>query len=68
MADSVCQGSGIAQATSCHEGVCLESQHYPNSPNEPNFPSPLLRAGDTVRHRTRYHIQEVDAVKILASA
>ena len=52
---------------SCHEGVCLEPQHYPNSPNEPSFPSPLLRAGETQRHHTRYHIKEVDAGKILAN-
>ncbi|MEH6581345.1 MAG: aldose epimerase family protein [Halioglobus sp.] len=51
----------------CHEGVCLETQHYPNSPNEPGFPSPLLRAGETQRHHTRYHISEVNAEETLAN-
>ncbi|MEM9647656.1 MAG: aldose epimerase family protein [Bacteroidota bacterium] len=26
---------------------CLETQHYPNSPNQPNFPSVILDVGDT---------------------
>ena len=53
------QGGGIH---GCHEGVCLEPQHYPNSPNQPNFPSPILRAGETVRHRICYQVrqQELD--------
>ena len=52
----------------CHEGLCLETQHCPNSPNEPGFPSPLLRAGETQRHHTRYLIKEVNAGEILANA
>jgi aldose 1-epimerase len=35
-------------------GVCLDPQFYPNSPNVPQFPSPVLRAWDTYRHRTVY--------------
>nr|WP_299384027.1 aldose epimerase family protein [Allomuricauda sp.] len=27
--------------------ICLETQHYPNSPNQPNFPSPILHPGET---------------------
>ena len=26
-------------------GFCLETQHYPDSPNQPDFPSTLLRPG-----------------------
>jgi len=26
-------------------GLCLETQHFPDSPNQPNFPSTVLRAG-----------------------
>ncbi|HEY7636965.1 MAG TPA: aldose epimerase family protein [Gemmatimonadales bacterium] len=33
-------------------GVCLETQHFPDSPNHPGFPSTLLRPGDTYRSRT----------------
>lgn len=32
--------------------VCLETQHYPNSPNNPQWPSPYLSPGDTYRSRT----------------
>jgi aldose 1-epimerase len=36
----------------CHEGICLETQHYPNSPNQPHFPSAQLTAGHCVQHQT----------------
>ena len=36
-------------------GFCLETQHYPNSPNEPSFPSTVLQAGKTYRSETVYH-------------
>lgn len=35
-------------------GFCLETQHYPDSPNHPNFPSTLLRPGKTYRTTTVY--------------
>ena len=28
-----------------HQGFCLETQHFPDSPNQPNFPSTALKAG-----------------------
>ena len=28
-------------------GFCLETQHFPNSPNQPNFPSTLLKPQET---------------------
>ena len=31
---------------------CLETQHFPNSPNEPSFPSTVLEPGDTYRQTT----------------
>ena len=34
-----------------HGGFCLETQHYPDSPNRPEFPSVVLRPGATYRHR-----------------
>lgn len=34
------------------EGFTLETQHFPDSPNQPNFPSTLLRPGETYRHST----------------
>jgi len=33
-------------------GLALETQHYPDSPNQPNFPSVILRPGETYRTRT----------------
>lgn len=33
-------------------GFCLETQHYPDSPNKPDFPSTVLRPGDTYSSRT----------------
>jgi aldose 1-epimerase len=33
-------------------GCCLETQHFPDSPNHPNFPSTILRPGMTWRSRT----------------
>lgn len=33
-------------------GLCLETQHYPDSPNQPGFPSTLLRPGEEYRSRT----------------
>lgn len=34
------------------EGLCLETQHFPDSPNHPNFPSTILRAGKTYHSTT----------------
>ena len=35
-------------------GFCLETQHYPDGPNQPDFPSTLLRPGETYSSRTVY--------------
>jgi len=35
-----------------HSGFCLETQHYPDSPNQPGFPSTILRPGEVYRSRT----------------
>ena len=35
-----------------YAGLCLETQHYPDSPNHPAFPSTLLRPGQTFRSTT----------------
>ncbi|MDR6973627.1 aldose 1-epimerase [Streptomyces sp. 3330] len=36
------------------EGVALETQHFPDSPNRPEFPSTELRPGDVYRSETVY--------------
>ena len=33
-------------------GFCLETQHFPDSPNQPGFPSTILRPGEEYRSRT----------------
>ena len=33
-------------------GFCLETQHYPDSPNQPDFPSVVLRPGETHQETT----------------
>jgi aldose 1-epimerase len=33
-------------------GLCLETQHFPDSPNQPQFPSTLVRPGQTYQSRT----------------
>jgi iduronate 2-sulfatase len=35
-------------------GLCLETQHFPNSINEPSFPTTVLRPGQTYRSTTVY--------------
>lgn len=35
-----------------HGGVCLETQHFPDSPNRPDDPSPVLRPGAVYQSRT----------------
>lgn len=41
---------GIAYAK--HAGLCLETQHFPDSPNQPAFPTTVLRPGSTFRSTT----------------
>ncbi len=36
-------------------GLCLETQHFPDSPNQPQFPSTVLRPGAEHRSRTVFH-------------
>ena len=35
-------------------GLCLETQHFPDSPNHPNFPSTVLRPGKAYQTTTIY--------------
>ena len=49
---SACGQSG--EPYTQHTGLCLETQHFPDSPNHPNFPSTVLRPGETFRSTTIY--------------
>jgi len=37
-----------------HAGLCLETQHFPDSPNEPKFPSTILKPGEKYHSLTKY--------------
>ncbi|GGO65958.1 aldose epimerase family protein [Nonomuraea cavernae] len=37
-----------------HAGLCLETQHFPDSPNQPGFPSTVLRPGERFTSSTTY--------------
>jgi aldose 1-epimerase len=41
-------------AVPLHAGLCLETQHYPDSVNKPGFPTTILRPGETLRTTTLY--------------
>ena len=38
-------------------GLCLETQNYPNSVNIPQFPSSIIKAGETHKSRTEYRFR-----------
>jgi aldose 1-epimerase len=49
---SLATRTGAPCARRC--ALCLETQHFPDSPNEPNFPSVVLRRGSRFRSSTMY--------------
>ena len=38
-----------------NQALCLETQHFPDTPNKPNFPTTVLKAGEEFRSRTIHH-------------
>jgi aldose 1-epimerase len=42
-----------AKITKRH-GLCLETEHFPDSPNQPSFPSTVLRPGEVYKSKTAY--------------
>jgi aldose 1-epimerase len=40
-------------------GLCLESQHLPDAPNHPSFPSPVVRPGEVYRSRTEFRFDSL---------
>lgn len=50
-------GSNIGKGGKVYQhryGFCLETQHFPDSPNQPNFPSTVLKASQTYTSTTVY--------------
>jgi aldose 1-epimerase len=52
-------GAG-GQTYDTHWGFCLESQNWPDAINHPNFPSPVLRPGETYTHTIDYRFSVED--------
>jgi len=53
-------GSSRSAGFGRHEAFCLECQHFPDSPNEEDFPSTALRPGDDYRQITEHRFSVVD--------
>ncbi|MEU6403346.1 aldose epimerase family protein [Streptomyces sp. NPDC046985] len=47
------------RALTRHAGVCLETQHFPDSPNRPDYPSTVVRPGQPLRSRTEFAFPHV---------
>jgi len=45
-------------------GFCLETQHFPDSPNQPGFPSTILRPGELYESTTIYRFSTIQTVQI----
>lgn len=39
-----------------HTALCMETQHFPDSPNKPNFPSTILKPGEKYHSETVYKV------------
>lgn len=48
--DGAISGGGVAYKK--HDGFCLETQHFPDSPNHPEYPSTVLRPGQKYHELT----------------
>jgi len=45
-------GSADSGGYQQYDGFCLETQHFPDSPNQPTFPNTILKPGETYQHKT----------------
>lgn len=48
--------TSTGKAIQKHTGLCLETQHFPDSPNQPTFPSTLLKPGEKYHTVTKYKV------------
>jgi len=56
--DGTLEGQG--RVYTHRSGFCLEPQHFPDSPNQPDFPSTVLRPGETYETRIVYRFSTTD--------
>ncbi|MGW1885862.1 aldose epimerase family protein [Streptomyces sp. NPDC001970] len=55
---------GAGRAHDRHTAVCLETQHFPDAPNRPDYPTTVLRPGTTGHSRTEFRFPHLaDAPK-----
>ncbi len=52
--DGTLSGTKGSQRYVKHAGLCLETQHYPDSPNQKGFPDTILEPGETYKQTTIY--------------
>jgi len=52
--DGALSNTKNAQKYIKHAALCLEAQHYPDSPNQPAFPNTILKPGETYKQTTVY--------------
>jgi len=50
--DGTVKGKGVTYQK--HAGFCLETQHYPDTPNKPQFPTAVLKPGQVYKQTTVY--------------
>jgi aldose 1-epimerase len=56
-------GQGLIRSHPGLSGVCLEPQLLPNSPNQPGFPTPVLRPGERYEARICYRFPDMPGAK-----
>lgn len=54
-------GDGLNTPFAPRSGICLETQGFPDAPNQPNFPNITLEPGATYRQRTIHRFEETVA-------
>jgi len=47
-------GDALTTPFTPRQGICLEAQYWPDAPNQPEFPSPVLLAGEKYQHQIIY--------------
>lgn len=52
--DGTLKGGKGGQKYVQHAGFCMETQHFPDGPNQPSFPNTLLKPGETYQQTTMY--------------
>ncbi len=57
--DGSCKGPE-GKAYSKHYGLCLETQHFPDSPNQPKFPNTILKPGMSYLEKTTFRFSVVE--------